>query len=103
MSGPTSHRRAANGVIASADSAAAAALRELPEALILVFDTELRFVMSAGSAVERVGDSAAFSEGSPLSDVFPAEVFDAIAPLLRSALTGETRSREIWTRSSGTA
>jgi diguanylate cyclase (GGDEF)-like protein/PAS domain S-box-containing protein len=83
--------------MASADSAAAAALRELPEALILVFDRDLRFVMSAGSAVERVGDSGAIRDGSPLSDVFPSEVFDAVAPLLRSALAGETRSREIWT------
>ena len=32
---------------------AAAALRELPEALILVFDSELRFVLSAGQALGR--------------------------------------------------
>jgi diguanylate cyclase (GGDEF)-like protein/PAS domain S-box-containing protein len=83
--------------MADADSAAAAALRELPEALILVFDRELRFVMSAGSALERVGDSGAFSKGSSLSEAFPSDVFDALAPLLHSALAGETRSREIWT------
>jgi diguanylate cyclase (GGDEF)-like protein/PAS domain S-box-containing protein len=83
--------------MAGADTAAAAALRELPEALILVFDRELRFVMSAGSALERLGDSGAFGEGSPLSQAFPADVFEGMAPLLRSALAGETRSREIWT------
>jgi len=84
-------------VIAGADSAAAAALRELPEALILVFDRSLRFVISAGSAVQRAGVSGTFSEGSPLAEAFPADVFESLEPLLRSALAGETRSREIWT------
>ncbi|HLL92867.1 MAG TPA: diguanylate cyclase, partial [Solirubrobacteraceae bacterium] len=82
---------------ATADHAAAAALRELPEALILVFDRELRFVLTAGQAVERLDDSHACREGQLISDVFPADVCGQIEPLLRSALEGETRSREIWT------
>ncbi len=82
---------------AGADSAAAAALRELPDALILVFDTELRFVRTAGQALERLGDPDSFCEGRLLVDALPAELWRAIAPLLRSALAGETRTREIWT------
>ncbi len=82
---------------AGADRAAEAALRELPDALILVFDTELRFVRTAGQALERLGDPDSFSEGRLLVDALPAELWRAIAPLLRSALAGETRSREIWT------
>ncbi len=82
---------------AGADRAAEAALRELPDALILVFDTELRFVRTAGQALERLGDPDSFREGRLLVDALPAELWRAIAPLLRSALTGETRSREIWT------
>ena len=46
-------------VIASADEAAEAALRELPEALILVFDMDLRYVLTAGNALERLGQSRA--------------------------------------------
>jgi diguanylate cyclase (GGDEF)-like protein/PAS domain S-box-containing protein len=84
-------------VIASADSAAAAALRELPEALILVFDRELRFVLTAGHALERVGDSRAWHEGEPLQGSFPPALWKSLAPLFHSALEGETRSREIWT------
>lgn len=82
---------------AGADRAAEAALRELPDALVLVFDTELRFVRTAGQALERLGDPDSFNEGRLLVDALPAELWRAIAPLLRSALAGETRSREIWT------
>jgi diguanylate cyclase (GGDEF)-like protein/PAS domain S-box-containing protein len=81
---------------AGADRAAEAALRELPDALIVVFDAQLRFVRAAGQALERLGDEDSFSEGSPLADALPVELWRAIEPLLRSALAGETRSREIW-------
>jgi diguanylate cyclase (GGDEF)-like protein/PAS domain S-box-containing protein len=83
--------------MASADHAAAAALRELPEALILVFDRELRFVLTAGHALERLGNAGACREGEPVAGTFPAAVWKTIEPLFRSALDGETRSREIWT------
>lgn len=81
---------------AGADRAAEAALRELPDALIVVFDAELRFVRTVGEALERLGDPASCREGSPLADALPVELWRAIEPLLRSALASETRSREIW-------
>jgi diguanylate cyclase (GGDEF)-like protein/PAS domain S-box-containing protein len=87
----------ADQVLASADQAAAAALRELPEALILVFDRELRFVLTAGHALERLGNPLVCSEGEPVANTFPAAVWKLMEPLFRSALDGETRSREIWT------
>jgi diguanylate cyclase (GGDEF)-like protein/PAS domain S-box-containing protein len=80
----------------SADYAAAAALRELPEALILVFDRELRFVLTAGHAIERLGDPPACREGQFVGDAFARELWELLAPLFGSALEGETRSREIW-------
>jgi PAS domain-containing protein len=83
-------------VLASADDAAAAALRELPEALILAFDRELRFVLTAGQALERLGNPPAGLDGRFVGEVFPAELWQAIEPLFRSALDGETRSREVW-------
>ena len=84
-------------VIASADQAAAAALRELPEALILVFDRDLRFVLTAGQALERVGSPQTGLDGQLVEEAFPAELWRVLEPLFRSALDGETRSREIWT------
>jgi diguanylate cyclase (GGDEF)-like protein/PAS domain S-box-containing protein len=74
------------------------ALRELPEALILVFDEELRFVLSAGQALARSGSaSATFRAGQLIADAFPADLWRLMEPLCRSALQGETRSRELWT------
>lgn len=80
-----------------ANYAAVAALRELPEALIFVFDRDLCFIVTAGQAFERLGDLSACQEGQPLSEAFPAEVWSQAEPLFHSALEGETRSREIWT------
>jgi diguanylate cyclase (GGDEF)-like protein/PAS domain S-box-containing protein len=84
-------------VAAGADHAAAAAMHELPEALILVFDQDLRFVLAAGQPLERKGDPLAFREGQFVGDAFPMDVWTVLEPLFRSALAGETRSREIWT------
>jgi diguanylate cyclase (GGDEF)-like protein/PAS domain S-box-containing protein len=83
--------------VAWADRAVAAALRELPEALIFVFDRELRFVVTAGQALTRLGEPRACHEGEPLARAFPPAVWTRAEPLFRSALHGETRSREIWT------
>jgi diguanylate cyclase (GGDEF)-like protein/PAS domain S-box-containing protein len=81
---------------AGADRAAEAALRELPDALIVVFDAELRFLRIAGQALERLGDPDSCSAGRPLAGALPAELWRMLEPLLRSALAGETRTREIW-------
>jgi len=80
-----------------AERAAAAALHELPEALVLAFDDELRVVRAAGAALERLGDPDRCCPGRPLAQVLAGEVWRTVEPLLRSALEGETRSREIWT------
>ncbi len=83
-----------------ASQAAAAALRELPEALVLVFDAELRIVLAAGRALARVADRSGkphYQAGAPLAATLPEELWRTVEPLAWSALVGETRSREIWT------
>jgi diguanylate cyclase (GGDEF)-like protein/PAS domain S-box-containing protein len=84
-------------LIKSAGHAAGLALRELPGALVLVFDTELRFILTAGEPLQRLGNPSAFAEGRPLADAFPSELWRSIGPLFGSALAGETRTREVWT------
>ncbi len=74
-----------------------AALQELPEALIIAFDEQLRFILAAGTPLERQGDPPAYQEGRPVGDAFPEDVWRMIGPLFVSALEGETRSREMWT------
>jgi diguanylate cyclase (GGDEF)-like protein/PAS domain S-box-containing protein len=84
-------------LITSAGDVAAAAMRELPEALIVAFDQDLRFILAAGQALNRLGNPPACREGQLVAEAFPAEVWKTIEPLFRSALAGEIRSREIWT------
>jgi diguanylate cyclase (GGDEF)-like protein/PAS domain S-box-containing protein len=89
----------AEGLLQSADHAATAALKELPEALVIVFDHNLRFVLAAGHALERLQDVEAWSPGQPVAEAFPSEIWNHFQPLFSSALEGETRTREIWTAS----
>jgi diguanylate cyclase (GGDEF)-like protein/PAS domain S-box-containing protein len=71
-------------------------MRELPEALIFVFDHELKFLVTAGQAFERMGRPSTYGKGESVAGAFPAEVWSVIEPLFLSALEGETRSREVW-------
>jgi diguanylate cyclase (GGDEF)-like protein/PAS domain S-box-containing protein len=89
----------AEGLLQSADHAATAALKELPEALVIVFDRQLRFVLAAGQALERLEHVEAWSTGQPIAEAFPREIWNHFQPLFHSALEGETRTREIWTAS----
>jgi diguanylate cyclase (GGDEF)-like protein/PAS domain S-box-containing protein len=80
----------------SADAnAAIAALRELPDASIMVFDAELRFTLVAGHALRSGRDEAVYGVGMPIAQAFPPELWKEIEPLCRSALQGDTRSRTI--------
>ncbi|HTU78875.1 MAG TPA: diguanylate cyclase [Solirubrobacteraceae bacterium] len=92
-----------NGAAGSAEDAAVAALTELPGARMLVFDRELRFILSAGRKLEHgpASDPAACREGTFIGDAFPESLWRLIEPLCRSALEGETRSREIWSAEDG--
>ncbi|HEY1458257.1 MAG TPA: diguanylate cyclase [Solirubrobacteraceae bacterium] len=86
-----------NPVLESADHAAAAALRELPQATILVFDQDLHLVLVSGQAPQREEEPRAGQEGQFVGDFFPSGLWNLIEPMCHSALEGETRSREIWT------
>jgi diguanylate cyclase (GGDEF)-like protein/PAS domain S-box-containing protein len=77
--------------------AAEASLRELPEALVVVFDADLAIVSIAGHALQRLSHPGNCREGRPLADALPSQLWRRIEPLLHSALRAETRSREIWT------
>jgi diguanylate cyclase (GGDEF)-like protein/PAS domain S-box-containing protein len=82
----------------SADDAAVAALGELPEARVLIFDRDLRFILAAGQMHgDGMGsDPSACRKGALVSEAFPSSLWKLIEPLCRSSLSGETRSREIW-------
>lgn len=97
MATQTGHGLGSDELIASADRAASSALKELPDALVVVFDADLRVVLAAGAPLARLSDPAALAKGQGVGDAFPGEIWQRLEPLFRSALAGETRTREIWT------
>jgi diguanylate cyclase (GGDEF)-like protein/PAS domain S-box-containing protein len=76
-------------------NAAVAALRELPDASIMVFDSDLRFTLVAGHALQSGHDQSVYRVGMPIAHAFPPDLWKEIEPLCRSALEGDTRSRKI--------
>ena len=71
------------------------ALDELPDASVMVFDADLRFVLTRGSALEVNGFSSAALEGRLARDVLPASRWAFYRPLYEGALRGESSAREV--------
>jgi PAS domain S-box-containing protein len=85
-----------NGVSATGYlETALAALRSLPEAAVMVFDRDLRFVVLAGQAAVRAGFAPEDVEGRLIQDVLSPERWLFWEPLYRAALHGESSSVEV--------
>jgi diguanylate cyclase (GGDEF)-like protein/PAS domain S-box-containing protein len=93
----TPQDKAADPLRASFDQRAMLTLEELPDALIMVFDSDLRLILAAGHTLGRSNSSSIYQEGQPIAQAFPADLWSQIEPLCRSALDGDTRSREVQT------
>jgi two-component system CheB/CheR fusion protein len=74
---------------------ALAALRSLPDASVLVFDQQLRYVLVAGQAVRQAGFAAEAMEGKKVADVLSPERSAFWEPSYRAALRGESTSLEV--------
>jgi PAS domain-containing protein len=74
---------------------ALAALRNLPEASVLVFDEDMRYVLVAGQAVGQSGFDAGAMEGRSIAEVLPAERWALWEPFYRAALGGQSSSVEV--------
>lgn len=61
----------------------------------MTFDSDLRFTLVAGHALQGGQDRSPYRVGEPIAQAFPAELWREIEPLCRSALEGDTRSRKI--------
>jgi diguanylate cyclase (GGDEF)-like protein/PAS domain S-box-containing protein len=94
---PTPDPEVAAQLLASFDERAMVTREALPEALITVFDSNLRLILAAGHAPSRGESAPACSKGRSLAEAFPPDVWAQIEPLCRSALRGDTRSRRIRT------
>ncbi len=76
-------------------SVALSVLRALHDASVLVFDTDLRYVLVGGEALARHGVSPAQLERRHCADVLVPERWALYEPMYRAALAGETSSVEV--------
>jgi diguanylate cyclase (GGDEF)-like protein/PAS domain S-box-containing protein len=90
----TAERKLLDGL--SAGEVALSVLRTLPAASVLVFDSDLRYVIAGGHALDQEGLRPEDLEGRPAVEVLVGERWETYEPLYRSALNGQTRSLEIW-------
>jgi diguanylate cyclase (GGDEF)-like protein/PAS domain S-box-containing protein len=90
----TTGRKGLDGL--SADEVARAVLRTLPAASVLVFDSDLRYVVAGGQALDEEGLRPEDLEGRPAVEVLVGERWETYEPLYRAALNGETRTLEVW-------
>jgi hypothetical protein len=74
---------------------ALAAIRSLPDASVLVFDQQLRYVLVAGRAVSQAGFAAEAMEGKKVADVLSPERSAFWEPSYWAALRGESTSLEV--------
>src|SRR5664279_4372214 len=76
-------------------SLALTALNALFGTSVLVFDTEMRYVLVAGRAASDPSFSSSFLNGRLAAEVLSAERWGFYEPLYRSALRGETHSVDV--------
>jgi diguanylate cyclase (GGDEF)-like protein/PAS domain S-box-containing protein len=93
----TPQDRAADPLLAGFDQQAMLTLEELPDALIMVFDSDLRLILAAGHTLGQGRSSSVYQEGQPIAQAFPGDLWSQVQPLCRSALEGDTRSRKVQT------
>jgi len=72
-----------------------AVLAQFPGGAVLLFDHELRYSLADGTALEATGLSKTLLEGRTIYEVFPPETIDAIQPLYRAALDGQSTIQEV--------
>jgi diguanylate cyclase (GGDEF)-like protein/PAS domain S-box-containing protein len=70
-------------------------LKSLPEAMVVVFDPDLRFVSTAGRGLAAVELSAGVITGRTIFETFPPDVVAVIEPLYRAALAGKESSFDL--------
>jgi diguanylate cyclase (GGDEF)-like protein/PAS domain S-box-containing protein len=76
-------------------------LASLPGTLVALYDRELRCQMLDGQMVRRTGTNPADYIGRPISETLAPEQYDALEPLIRRALEGESSSQELTSALSG--
>ena len=84
-----------DGALATSSRLVGHALNELPHATFLVFDTDLRFILVRGAAVQENGMDPDQFEGALGVDCLPPERWALYEPMYRAALAGVDSERQV--------
>jgi len=66
-----------------------------PQGIIIVFDSDLRYISAGGLGMADLGMSREMMEGKTIFEVFPPEVVAEIEPLYRQALAGRESAVDV--------
>jgi diguanylate cyclase (GGDEF)-like protein/PAS domain S-box-containing protein len=83
------------GSMTSVNRLISLALNELPDSAILVFDTDMRFVLTRGAAIGDNLMDPSDLEGRLAAEAMPPQRWDLYRPMYEAALRGEEGEREV--------
>lgn len=69
--------------------------QNLPDAAVLLFDHDLRYLIAEGPALDELGLTSKQMEGKTLFEALPAELVMRLEPAYRAALAGQTVIQDI--------
>ena len=81
-------RQAAEGESRQRDALYRTLARHFPNGAVILFDHDLRYLIADGRGLAEVGLDREAIQGRTLFEIFPADLADHIAALMRSALAG---------------
>lgn len=70
-------------------------VENFPNGAVLLFNSQLRYLLADGSGLESVGLSKARLEGKTINEAFPPETCQLIEPIYRRAIAGSATTIEI--------
>jgi PAS domain S-box-containing protein len=88
------HRRRAEAALRTGEDLYRRVLGRLPNAAVVVFDTDLRFVLAGGESLEATGLSRAALEGRTVREALPT-LADQLEPMYRAALAGQENEFDV--------
>jgi PAS domain S-box-containing protein len=74
-----------------------ALVANLPNVVVLLFDTNLRILVTEGWQLARRGLDSSMYEGRPMAETMPASQYEKLEPRCRAALAGEPQMFDIET------
>ena len=70
-------------------------IENFPNGAVLLFNSQLRYLLADGTGLENVGLSKAQLEGKTINEAFPPETCSLIEPIYRRAIAGSATTVEI--------